>query len=147
MTGVDGEDGEDVEDGEDDDVEDDDEENYDDQYVCRRGRTAFWTSELCTWSDQRWHRPELVELLFGRSSVPSVHQRSISHYMRGGTSCQQHCHYYLWLKPSILDSTSHKTTLIRFVFVSCGNPKRQLVHRYSTIQTDALRKNTYFESC
>ena len=79
----DGEDGEDVEDGEDDDVEDDDEENYDDQYVCRRGRTALWTSELCTWSDQRWHRPELVELLFGRSSVPSVHQRSVSHY----------CHY------------------------------------------------------
>ena len=62
VKGGDGEDGEDVEDGEDDDVEDDDEENYDDQYVCRRGRTALWTSELCTWSDQRWHRPELVEL-------------------------------------------------------------------------------------
>ena len=128
VKGGDGEHGEDV-DGEDDgdveDGDDDDEEDYGYQYVCRRGRTALWTSELCTWSDQRWHRPELVELLFGRSSVPSVHQRSISHYMRGGgTSCQQHCHYYLWLKPSILDSTSHETTLIRFVFVSCGNPKR-----------------------
>ena len=68
-------DGEDGQDGEDDDQKD-----YDDQYVCRRGRTALWTSELCTWSDQRWHRPELVELLFGRC-VPSVKQRSISNYM------------------------------------------------------------------
>ena len=65
------------------DGQDDEEEDYGDQYVCRRWRTALWTSELCTWSDQRWYRPELVELLFGRSSVPSVHQRSISHYMRG----------------------------------------------------------------
>ena len=84
MVAVKGEDGDggydgDVEDGEDDDGGDDGEEDYGDQYVCRRGRTALWTSELCTWSDQRWHRPELVELLFGCSSVPS----SISHYMRG----------------------------------------------------------------
>ena len=78
-----GEDGDGEDDGDVEDGGDDDEENYEDQYVCRRGRTAFWTPELCTWSDQRWHRPELVELLFGRSSVPSVHQRSISHYMRG----------------------------------------------------------------
>ena len=70
----------DGEDGEDGDGEDGDGEDDGDQYVCRRGRTALWTSELCTWSDQRWHRPELVELLFGRSSV---HQRSVSHY----------CHY------------------------------------------------------
>ena len=95
VVAVKGEDGDggydgDVEDGEDDDGgddgnvedgEDDDEEDYGYQYVCRRGRTALWTSELCTWSDQGWYRPELVELLFGRSSVPSVHQRSISHYM------------------------------------------------------------------
>ena len=70
--GEDGENGDgDVEDGEDGDVEDgeDDEEgDYGNQYVCRRGRTALWTSELCTWSDQRWHRPELVELLFVFSS-------------------------------------------------------------------------------
>ena len=81
--GEDGEDGKDGDDGDGEDDKDDGEENYDDQYVCRRGRTAFWTSELCTWSDQRWHRPELVELLFGRNNIPNVHQRSISHYMRG----------------------------------------------------------------
>ena len=89
VKGGDGEDGEDGDGGDDGDGEDgqdghdDDEKDYGDQYVCRRGRTALWTSEFCTWSDQRWHRPELVELLFGRSSVPNVHQRSISHYMRG----------------------------------------------------------------
>ena len=76
VVAVKGEDGDggydgDVEDGEDGDVEDgeDDEEgDYGNQYVCRRGRTALWTSELCTWSDQRWHRPKLVELLFVFSS-------------------------------------------------------------------------------
>ena len=57
VVAVKGGDGEHGEDG-----EDDDDEDYGDQYVCRRGRTALWTSELCTWSDQRWHRPELVEL-------------------------------------------------------------------------------------
>ena len=75
VVAVKGGDGEHGEDG-----EDDDDEDYGDQYVCRRGRTALWTSELCTWSDQRWHRPELVELLFGRC-LPSVNQRLNSNYM------------------------------------------------------------------